>query len=82
MKLYKYEKSPCCAIIREKTARERMFPGLKCVTVHYVEEEVDTGEIIAARKCEIEQGMALCELEGKIHQIEHNMYPKIIEEIL
>ena len=52
------------------------------VTVHYVEEEVDTGEIIAARKCEIEQGMALCELEGKIHQIEHNMYPKIIEEIL
>ena len=52
------------------------------VSVHYVSEEVDTGEIIAARKCEIEQGMALCELEGKIHQIEHCLYPKVIEGLL
>lgn len=52
------------------------------VSVHYVNEEVDSGEIIAQQKCLIEPDMTLCDLEHKIHDIEHKLYPKVIEGLL
>ena len=52
------------------------------VSVHYVSEEVDSGEIIAQQKCLIEPDMTLCDLEHKIHDIEHKLYPKVIEGLL
>lgn len=52
------------------------------VSVHYVNEEVDSGEIIAQQKCLIEPDMTLCDLEYKIHDIEHKLYPKVIEGLL
>ena len=52
------------------------------VSVHYVSEEVDSGEIIAQQKCLIEPDMTLCDLENKIHDIEHKLYPKVIEGLL
>lgn len=52
------------------------------VSVHYVSEEVDSGEVIAQQKCAIEPDMTLCDLEHKIHDIEHKLYPKVIEGLL
>ncbi len=52
------------------------------VSVHYVNEEVDSGEIIAQQKCIIEPEMKLCDLEKKIHEIEHKLYPKVIKGLL
>ncbi len=52
------------------------------VSIHFVEEEVDSGEIIAQQKCIIEPNMTLNDLEEKIHEIEHNLYPRVIEGLL
>ncbi len=51
------------------------------VTVHYVSPEVDGGKIIAQRAIEY-HGESLEELEGLIHQIEHQLYPETIEKLV
>jgi phosphoribosylglycinamide formyltransferase-1 len=52
------------------------------VSVHYVNEEVDSGEIIAQVPVVINEGMSLEALETEIHSIEHKLYPLVIEKIL
>lgn len=52
------------------------------VTVHYVNEEVDSGDIIKQVSVLIEEGMSLSMLETKIHEIEHKIYPLVIDQIL
>lgn len=52
------------------------------VTVHYVDRGIDTGPIIAQEKLSIERNWDLPTLERKIHQIEHQLYPKVIQEVI
>ncbi len=52
------------------------------VTVHFVDEGVDTGEIIAQEVVEIKEGMSLYELEEAVHKTEHMIYPKAIETVI
>lgn len=52
------------------------------VSVHYVSSAVDGGKIIAQTPVMIEEGMNLAELEEKIHEIEHQLYPLVVESIL
>jgi formyltetrahydrofolate-dependent phosphoribosylglycinamide formyltransferase len=52
------------------------------VTVHYVNEGVDTGSIIMQEKVEITADDTLETLEKKIHQVEHQIYPKAIQKVL
>lgn len=52
------------------------------VTVHYVNEDVDSGPIIAQTPVPIKDGMSLSELEEKIHAIEHKLYPAVLDHIL
>ena len=52
------------------------------VSVHYVNEEVDSGEVIEQRVIEILPDMSLEELKKAVHRVEHQMYPKVIEKIL
>lgn len=52
------------------------------VTIHYVSEKVDSGEIIAQSPVQIELGMNLKELEESIHEEEHGLYPMVIESLL
>jgi len=52
------------------------------VTVHYVDAGVDTGKIIAQESFKTEGKETLAEIEQKIHAIEHQLYPKVIKEIL
>jgi phosphoribosylglycinamide formyltransferase 1 len=52
------------------------------VTVHYVDSGLDTGPVIEQRKISIKPEDTLETLEAKIHAIEHEMYPKIILDLV
>jgi len=51
------------------------------VTVHFVEKNVDSGKIIAQKEISTE-GKTLEALEKAIHEIEHKIYPEIVENLL
>lgn len=51
------------------------------VTIHYVNEELDAGKIISQRGFEY-YGNDVEEVEAKIHQIEHQLYPETINHLL
>ncbi|HOB41307.1 MAG: phosphoribosylglycinamide formyltransferase [Limnochordia bacterium] len=51
------------------------------VTIHYVDEGIDTGPIIAQRPVPIDPGETRESLERKIHAVEHELYPKVLQEI-
>lgn len=51
------------------------------VTVHYVTKELDGGPIIAQRAFEY-YGNKIDEVEAKIHEIEHVLYPFAINKII
>jgi len=52
------------------------------VTVHYVDEEMDTGKIIAQEAVRIFNEDTLETLEERIHKVEHRLYPETIAELL
>ncbi|MGX1984040.1 formyltetrahydrofolate-dependent phosphoribosylglycinamide formyltransferase [Thermolongibacillus altinsuensis] len=52
------------------------------VTIHYVDEGMDTGPIIAQKALEIADGESLESIEERIHQIEHAFYPKVLQQLL
>lgn len=52
------------------------------VTVHYVDEGMDTGEIIMCESLDISNMNTREEIETNIHKIEHKLYPKVIKKIL
>ncbi len=51
------------------------------VSVHYVNEDLDGGDIIAQKAFNCE-GMNLDEAEKNIHAIEHQLYPQTIQKII
>jgi len=52
------------------------------VTVHYVNEGMDTGRIIMQEKVKIDPSDTLETLEKKVHAVEHQIYPKAIQKVL
>ena len=50
------------------------------ITIHYVDEHYDHGDIIFQARCTIEEGDTPEMLAKKIHLLEHEFYPKVIEE--
>lgn len=52
------------------------------VTIHYVDSGVDTGPIIAQGKVQVAESDCLEDLEKKIHQVEHQLYPQVLAEIV
>ncbi|MFA5355839.1 MAG: phosphoribosylglycinamide formyltransferase [Candidatus Omnitrophota bacterium] len=48
------------------------------VTVHFVDEKMDHGPIILQKEVKIEESDTLESLEGKIHKIEHRLYPEAV----
>lgn len=49
------------------------------VTVHFANEEYDKGPIIAQRTVTIEEAETLASLEEKIHAVEHELYPQVLQ---
>lgn len=52
------------------------------VTVHWIDEGIDTGEIIAQEALKIDPSWDLAQLEEEIHKIEHTLYPRVIKEFI
>ncbi len=51
------------------------------VTVHFANEKFDDGPVIAQEACEIAEDDTIETLEAKIHEIEHRIYPKVLQLI-
>lgn len=51
------------------------------VTVHIVDEGVDTGPILAQESIELHKGETLESLENRVHQIEHRLLPRVLNDI-
>ena len=51
------------------------------VTVHFVDEGVDTGPVIAQREVPVPAGASREELEAAVHAVEHQLYPEAIRMI-
>jgi phosphoribosylglycinamide formyltransferase-1 len=52
------------------------------ITIHYVNENYDEGEYIAQYRCHVEPGDNPQTLAIKVHELEHDNYPKAIEKLL
>lgn len=52
------------------------------ITVHYVDEGMDTGPIIAQKAFEIQENDTLEGMEHTIHELEHKWYPSVVKQLL
>ncbi len=51
------------------------------ITIHYVNGRYDEGDIIFQAKCKIERTDTAEQLAEKIHELEYNHFPQIIEKL-
>ena len=49
------------------------------VTVHFANSDYDCGPIIAQRPVEVEDGWTVDQLEARIHEVEHVLYPATLQ---
>lgn len=52
------------------------------ITIHYVNEKYDEGNIIFQGKCPVEKDDTPESLAEKIHQLEYKYYPRVIKQLL
>ncbi len=52
------------------------------ITIHYVNEKYDSGDIIFQAKCKIDAQDTAEDLATKIHLLEKQYYPQIIEKVV
>jgi len=50
-------------------------------TVHYVDEGVDTGPVIAAEKVSVEEGDTVETLRARVQAAEHRLLPKVVRQL-
>jgi len=52
------------------------------ITIHFVNSQYDEGQIILQAKCKIDSGDTAEILAKKIHQLEYQNFPKVIENLI
>ena len=52
------------------------------ITIHYVSKEYDAGKIIFQKKIKVDKNDTPKKLEEKIHKLEYEYFPKIVESLL
>ena len=52
------------------------------ITIHFVDEHYDNGDIIFQTSCPVLSSDLPQSLAEKIHALEHKYYPQIIEEVV
>ncbi len=52
------------------------------ITIHYVNNLYDDGQMIFQKKCDIEGINSAEEIAQKVHSLEYEYFPKIIEQLL
>lgn len=65
--------------IGQALAAEAKWSG---VTIHFVDEGMDTGPIIVQERVRLEEGETRESLQRKIQGIEHKLYPSILQMLL
>ena len=52
------------------------------VTVHFIDRGLDTGPIIMQERVPIHSDDSLAELETRVHEVEHRLYPQAVKQVL
>jgi formyltetrahydrofolate-dependent phosphoribosylglycinamide formyltransferase len=52
------------------------------ITIHYVDEHYDHGDVIFQARCEVKEDDTPETLAQRIHELEHQYYPQVIERLL
>jgi len=52
------------------------------ITIHYVNPEYDEGDIIFQAQCEIDSDESPDSLAAKIHELEYEIFPNVLENLL
>ena len=52
------------------------------ITIHYVNEKYDEGEIIFQKSCLVEADETVSSLSKKIHALEYEYFPKVINDLI
>ena len=52
------------------------------ISIHWVDENYDTGSIIEQFECEINETDELDSLKLKIQELEHKHFPKVLEKLV
>jgi phosphoribosylglycinamide formyltransferase-1 len=50
-------------------------------TVHFVDEGVDTGEVIASEPVPVLEGDSVETLRERVHEVEHQLLPEVVREL-
>lgn len=60
-------------------ANREIFSG---ITIHYINERYDEGDVIFQAKCKVEITDDAHSLAEKIHALEHMHFPRVVEEVI
>lgn len=52
------------------------------ITIHYVNNKYDEGDIIFQARCRIDPGESPASLAAKVHELEYKHYPRVIAQLL
>ncbi|GAE14784.1 Phosphoribosylglycinamide formyltransferase [Bacteroides pyogenes] len=52
------------------------------ITIHYINERYDEGDVIFQTVCPVFPGDSAEDVAKKVHALEHHYFPKVIEELL
>ena len=52
------------------------------ITIHHVNQDYDDGSIIFQAKCEVLKGDSPESLAARIHELEYEHYPRVVEDLL
>jgi phosphoribosylglycinamide formyltransferase-1 len=52
------------------------------ITIHYVNDKYDDGQIIFQAKCDVLPGDTPEDVARKVHQLEYQYFPQVIEKVL
>ena len=52
------------------------------ISIHYVNEELDGGGVIAQKSLTVKDGETLEEVTTRIHELEHELYPNVILKLV
>lgn len=65
-----------------RAVEEALAHGVKVagVTVHFVDEQVDHGPIIAQRAVSVDAGDTVASLHARIQAVEHELYPDVVAD--
>ena len=52
------------------------------ITIHYVDEHYDAGQVIRQVKCALDPGEDIAGIARKVHALEYEYYPKVIKSLV